>query len=393
MFSFLMSGSLNRIKLLLICILPIISNGQSKSVAEKLAERDYPSVFQAWNKADNLPNETEAQTIARHDLYFTSADGFGLRWNNQYEGLAIGFTPESIEKAKLYIGQLQKLNPNLIAIAEIRYRDSHSSYLPADSNWWMRDEQGTLIYGWEEGGYIRTEFRDSNYQNQIALQAAAAINSGVVDGVMLDWWDESEYQEERLNLLRKIRKQIGDTGLILLNSNQHEIPLSAPYANGLFMECWDSSDELVEKWQKYQSTLEWAEKNMREPRINCLETWMKQSRNELNRMRATTTLALTLSDGFCLFSDPNPLQTPDHLHNWYDFYNAELGKPVEKGKMRSDMAWERRFTNGTAVYNPLGNSAVSVKFDKKCKSVSTGIISKSHQLNSFDGDIFLWCKD
>jgi hypothetical protein len=36
-------------------------------------------------------------------------------------------------------------------------------------------------------------------------------------------------------------------------------------------------------------------------RINCLESWFHQSRDDLNLMRATTTLALTRSDGYALF--------------------------------------------------------------------------------------------
>ena len=83
-------------------------------------------------------------------------------------------------------------------------------------------------------------------------------------------------------------------------------------------------------------TLAWAEVNLREPRVNCLETWFHKSRDDLNLMRATTTLALTHSDGYCLFSDPNPLPTPDHLHNWYTFWNRSLGKPVAKGTANSD---------------------------------------------------------
>jgi hypothetical protein len=46
-----------------------------------------------------------------------------------------------------------------------------------------------------------------------------------------------------------------------------------------------------------------AEGHLREPRVNCLETWYHKSRDDLNLMRATTTLALTRSEGYCLFSE------------------------------------------------------------------------------------------
>lgn len=393
MTSFLSNVILILIKLLLINLIPFKLFSQKVSISEKLASRDFPSVFQAWNMADNLPHEPVEVTISRHDLLFTGASGLKLVWDNKFEGLANGFTSESIKAAKEWKKKLQEYNPSIITIVEIRYRDAHSSYLPADNKWWMRNPSGGYVFGWEEGGYIRLELRDTSFQNQIARQAAAVIKTGIADGIMLDWWDEKEYPEERISILKKIRKSIGNKGLILLNSNQEEMPLSTPYANGLFMECWDSGNESVEKWMKYQSTLEWAEKNMREPRINCLETWFKDSRNELNRMRATTTLALTVSNGFCLFSDPNTLPTPDHLHNWYSFYDAKLGKPVEAGTKRADNAWQRKYSGGTAIYNPLGNTPIKIIFKEKHKSAATGKISKTHRVSSFDGDIFLLLKE
>jgi hypothetical protein len=45
------------------------------------------------------------------------------------------------------------------------------------------------------------------------------------------------------------------------------------------------------------------------------------------------------------------------LHNWYNFWNKSLGKPVAKGTADSDGTVRREFENGTAVYNPMGNVA------------------------------------
>ena len=106
-------------------------------------------------------------------------------------------------------------------------------------------------------------------------------------------------------------------------------------------------------------------------------------------MRATTTLALTMSDGYCLFSDPNPLPTPDHLHDWYPFWDCELGKPLEKGRSMRDGSFQRRFTNGLVVHNPPGNRQVDIVFDRLSKAVSTGALSKRFTVSPGDGDIFL----
>lgn len=133
----------------------------------------------------------------------------------------------------------------------------------------------------------------------------------------------------------------------------------------------------------------WAEANLRAPRVNCLETWYHESRNDLHLMRATTTLALTHSDGYCLFSDPNPLLTPDHLHDWYRFWDTCLGKPAGEGKRQPDGTVRREFDHGTVVYNPMGNEAVSVTFDEVRRSVATGKTARSHHLPSCDGDMFL----
>ena len=93
---------------------------------------------------------------------------FYLTWNNTYQGLADGFTVSSVNSAKQYKEQLSRKNPNLITIAELRYRDAPSTFLPEDSPWWMRNNDGSYVYGWEEGNFIRIEFRDAAFQDQVA---------------------------------------------------------------------------------------------------------------------------------------------------------------------------------------------------------------------------------
>jgi hypothetical protein len=106
-------------------------------------------------------------------------------------------------------------------------------------------------------------------------------------------------------------------------------------------------------------------------------------------MRATTTMVLTLSDGYCLFSDPNPLPTPDHLHNWYPFWNKSLGKPLSPGSKCNDGSYRREFANGVVIYNPFGNPAITVTFPTQHTSAATGKSLLSHTINSDDGDYFI----
>jgi len=44
---------------------------------------------------------------------------------------------------------------------------------------------------------------------------------------------------------------------------------------------------------------------------------------------------------------------------------------------------------GLSVYNPAGNEAVTVGFDKDYKSLATGKTAKEHVVAAMDGDIFI----
>jgi hypothetical protein len=357
-----------------------------RTVSERINSREFPSVFEAWSPADNLPNEAPLVTCARHDLYWTGPGTFGLRWNSPFDGLGTKFTSDSIAKGLQMRRDLLKLNPNMILLTEIRYRDAYKNYLPQDSVWWQRETDGQRASGWDEGGYFKLAHGREDFQNQVAAQAHAAVASGVFDGIMLDWWNRET--PDRIEMLQKIRKAIGPDALIIVNSNDQTVPESASYVNGIFMEC-DRSDTAAD-WKKIATTLEWAENHLRKPHINCVETWYQHSREDYNLMRATTTLALTLSNGYCLFSDPDPLPTPDHLHDWYPFWRKTLGKPAAKGYWRKDGMAERAFQNGVVVYNPCGNGVHTIQLTKDCKSLSTGLNGKDHIIQEEDGDIFLY---
>jgi hypothetical protein len=268
-------------------------------------------------------------------------------------------------------------------LAEIRYRDAPRDYLPEGHKWWAAKD-GKPVAGWGEGRYLQLDFKNPEFRAHVAARCKAAVESGAVDGVMLDWWQDDD---DRLALIRAVRAAVGEQALVLVNANDRTTPRTAPFVNGYFMECYRS--KTPEDWKRIVDTLDWAEKNLRQPRINCLETWYHQSRQDLNLMRAATTLSLTHSDGYCLFSDPNDLPTPDHLHDWYPFWNRSLGRPLAPGRLRPDGASERTFERGTAVYNPMGNPPVQVKFAEPHASLATGKTASEHMVPPCDGDIFL----
>jgi len=361
-----------------------IAHGTERSISERIGARDFPSVFQAWSPADNLRGENEMVTVARHDFVWHGISWYGLIWDKSPTGLGEEFRPESIAQGLKKRKELLELNPNLILVAEIRYRDASKRFLPANYKWWRRDKDGTLTKGWSEGGFLQLDFDSPEYRAHVAKRVGAVVETGVVDGVLLDWWRDDD---SRLELVKMVRQAIGDERIIIANANDRTTPRTAPYINGYFMECYRS--KTPQDWQRIADTLKWAETNLRSPRANCLETWYHNSRDDLNLMRATTTLSLTCSNGYCLFSDPNPLPIGDHRHNWYPFWDINLGKPTAPGVTMPDGTIRRDFKNGTAVYNPMGNKTVTITFDQPKTSAATRRTSRTHTLRSPDGDIYL----
>jgi len=366
-----------------------------KSIAQRIADRSFPSVFQSWSEADNLPNELPIKTVARHDLVWYVAEQLGLEWDNPYAGLAASFTPASLLVAQSTRKTLLGYNPNLILLAAVQYRDAQPNWLPQDSSWWAHDAKGNRTSGPAEYGVYLLDTHNPSFRAQVVAQAKALIDTGDFDGVMLDWWDDSD--PDRISLVKEIRSAIGEDKLIIVNSNWHKDPNSAPYINGIYMEdCFWYPQKPVclmpltpQEWQETSDTLLWAEANLRQPHINALETWYVNSRDDLNRMRATTTLALTHSNGYTLFAGPNDLPGEDHLHNWYPFWDKTLGKPLAAMIKRPDGAFQREFEGGTVVYNPMGNGKITVVFSDPRRSAATGQSATTFTLDAMDGDLYL----
>lgn len=427
------------------------------SVPNSIA-KTYPLIFQAWSPIENKPDEDELVLLARHDLVFTSTWSMRINWkitsDQPYNGLSTKLMNqqggESLEDAHQRRAKLKKLNPNLKLLCEIRYREDRyvtdksvelwkQGAYPPDSKFWLKDENGRLCPGWgedtdgdgevelDEIQFMLLDFRNPAFHELIAAKALALKESGLFDGIMLDWWNEhspttgkwpdwngtylklDEENAARIAILRKIREKVGDDFLILVNSNYNTVPLSAPLVNGLFMECSKPRYDkgyTIEQIKKMETTLLWAEENLRQPRINCLEGWRivtdytgdrevrvaeRNSEENLKWMRMITTLSLTHSDGYVLFGDDNAEPSSDHLHNWYDFWDADLGKPVGKKAgiyNNTEGLFIREFENGWAVYNRSGVTQ-SVLFEENVIAFSKKEIAKSHKIPNFDGEIFL----
>lgn len=373
-------------------------------VAERLATRGGVPVFQAWNPIDmpaTVPLWTNAQRLAaaaRHDvlweepvsqLGFNTALVLGAEWEGAHGGLATQFTARSAALARANRAAMLALNPHLVFLLEVRWRDAPGSFLPEDSAFWQRNPDGSRVLGWDNGPepYYLLDPENEAFRANIGRQARLAIASGIYDGIMLDW-------SGHLEVVKAVRAAIGDDALILVNihDNVEHAARYAPYVNGSFMECNPTGPGKPTRsngtsWDALRDGYVFMETQLRTPRLNCLEVWGR--RDDQRRMRAATTLALTHGDGSVLFADPNPLPAPDHLHDWYAFWDAPIGRPLGPRTDRPDGIAERAFAGGIVLYNHLGNGTREVTFPRAMHRVSDGAVAKAFWLTDADGDIFL----
>ena len=182
-------------------------------------------------------------------------------------------------------------------------------------------ENGELVLGTPPERFtdILIDFTHPLAQQIIVNQVIAVAESGLWDGIFFDFWNEKgvvlggyrTYEAEqhaRIEILKGIRAGVRDDFLILVNGLS-VTENTAPYINGTFMETFRAQRKNYnyEGLQEMGNALLWAEENFREPQINCLEaegigSELPTSPNNLRDMRLLTTLSLTHSDGYELYT-------------------------------------------------------------------------------------------
>ena len=360
-----------------------------------LEDAAYPRIYQDFADADNL-NEDRKVTVARHDLMWTTHNGFGWNWvdsngvdTEDYHSETIRFTNPNIPYP---IPELRNLNPHIKILCQVDHYDMDDARLPANDSWYKRvNNQRVLAY---PGGntYLLNQ-DDASLRTHVANQAKAVMQTGQFDGIFLDsCYPNTSYL---FLLLQEVRQAIGPNGLIIINANAAILSTDElSQVNGVLIEGGTLTTST--QWQTAMTALDYNEAHTRAPRVNCLETSYINSRDDLNLMRATTCLSLTHSNGFALFCDPNSLPTQDHLHNWYDPFwsNHSLGVPiVTTGQLWypvSTYGHRRDFKNGSAIWNPSGNPTITVTFSEMRTSQATGQRATSFVLYGNDGDIYIY---
>jgi hypothetical protein len=380
----------------------------------RLKNRSFPSIFAAFlagieNKIEEINSKYDNYWDRRlahgayHDLYFSSLDMFQQRFveiGNEWH--VYGFMPFSIDLRD----RRHAFNPNMVFLAEVRIRDSGDfEAFPDDHPYWLRDMNGEIAIDKQELHTLRLiNFAHTAVQDIIVGQALAVARCGLYDGIFFDWWDDFRSsvgdhipndvaQRARINIVRRIRESTHPDFIIMGNVNNRIMPLTGPFVNGAFMESTvpppgtprDASIRQV------RESLEWLETNIRQPTIVALQGGSDLSESPdsaYNRqlMRATTTMSLTHSDGYVLFA----VGYYNH-HYWYDFWDADLGRPVgAKFQFYEEIEglYIREFTNGWAVYNQSGEAQV-ITLPEEVQSVASHLVNTGHPVQHIDGDIFL----
>ena len=396
-------------------------------VQDRIENRSFPSAFKAWHEILNRPVLLPEERTALHDLFWTPL--FGLNWLQTKQGVQLA---GNLDQALQERDTLLSLNPSMIFIRGIFMRDGLPNRFPEDWPYWIRDVAGNRVSSADDySGYL-VDFTHPEVQDMIVQQAVAVSKCGLYDGIFLDWWAEDwnvlkgyrtydEEQRARDAIIQRVREVAGDDFLIIVNSNRRKPLRAGPHINGLFMETLRdhesgyTHDGLIE----IESTLLWAEENLREPQINGLEGWGIEAESPdspTNRrwMRVFTTMGLTHSDGYVLYI--TGIRSPDHVHDWstfepthvevhnqgrvhnhhhdhywYNFWDADLGMPVgAKAQTHGGVEglFIREFTNGWAVYNRSG-SEQTITLPQSAEGVSSGSAGATHQLGDLDGEIYL----
>ncbi len=341
-------------------------------------------------------------------------------------------TALSLKKATL------EINPEFKVLAEVHFREEFyvdpmnitletdfwdRGGLPFDSHLWLRDKAGQLIPSWGEDTNLDgsvsyneaqaclVDFRKSDFQQLFVDKVVAIQASGVFDGILIDCWRETEAvaydtkyntgyinREEQIEamvaLLKKVRKAVGDDFLILANTAYDKVAATDEYLNGFYMECYKALDEkgyTDVQLRKIESNLKWAESHVSSPKINCLEVWRdagvynadlqtrlgdRNSVENLKLLRMFTALMLTHSEGYILFADNGHEPSTDHLHNYYDLWDVDLGKAQTPSAVQLkgyEHVYIREYETHIVIYN---GSPREAKYG-------------NHLIPAYDGLIFL----
>ena len=393
-----------------------------RSVEDRIENRDYPSICTINVPIRNRPDLTPLKRLTLTDLSFSSHP-FHELGRLRFERSPLGGITRS---GGYVIGRKQdhrdalSQNPNMLFLVAIAYIDGSEFGFTKDSPYWLRNPDGTIAeriwYVDAQGNEYReplVDFVNPEVQKIIVAQVVAVARCGLYDGIWLDRWNQdpevgdlSDYVPLEIELaardqiLQDIRANVREDFLILTH-----VPFThnrwASLINGAFFEFAGAPDPgssefrgesyTHQDYRNFEEALIWNEANLREPNFTLLTNTFPsysniESPKSQQTMRTFTTLSLTHSDGYVSMAQHGT----DGI--WYDFYEADLGRPVgEKAQRYEDRegVFIREFTNGWAVYNRSG-TAQEIELPQEVSGWNSGVeCQRRHTLADLDGEIYL----
>ncbi len=301
----------------------------------------------------------------------------GFKWSGAYPGESRTLQRPSVLAAQKWRDELAKLNPNAVVLAELPYAEAPVSYSPLSSSLWRRGPDGRLIvHIGATSNTAKLKFESKAFRKLFEAKVKALMDTGVIDGVELgDWHVDSP---ERLLVVQAARRGVGKSGLIILETGHEQPTLSATYINGIVMNGFGKA---WTEWFDASVTSTWVETHTRKPNFTVLEGVADPDRSRLYEMRAVTTLALVLGNGFVCFSDSKG-------HDWYDFWDRTLGLPKGQRYMKDGAVW-RLFENGMVIFNPPHNHYLTANFNELRTSEAKSLSLHRLSIQDGDGDIAL----
>ena len=409
-FSTLQHLNLTRFESNMLCKIP------SLPVEERILTRSFPSVFKAWDSLiiAGLPKHGG---IDYHDLAFSLT--FGLNWHTTPSQSTHGLATQvagNLEAAQDERDSLLALNPNIIFLRHIIIHGVSPSEFPPDSDFLLRDDKGEIVYS-EIINSAMINLMNPKVQDHFIERIVNIAGCGLYDGIMIDGFawnatgfvgrDIFPHTDEDIiaattRILRRARNRVREDFLILVNAGRSKPTAYAEYIDGSFMELGRDHPEgyTYRELIEIEDILLWNEENLRSPRINCLEgegigTEPPDSPENQRWMRLFTTMGLTHSDGYVLYNTgKRNYGGPDHEHIWYDFWDADLGRPVggpeTKGQLYDNRegVFIREYTNGWAVYNRSGKEQ-QIRLPEQTTGVAGDTTGTQHTIPNLDGEIFL----
>ncbi len=351
----------------------------------------FPRICMFWTP---VRGDRSLAGVARHDLVVTSAGWLGLEFDREPQGLADGFTQESIAAARRKVAEVRELNSDIVLLCEVNFYEYHDDWLPEDHEWWLRVD-GQREQFWP--GTHRMDWYNKDYRAHVVSQTLALQEAGV-DGVYYD--NLRDEPEPWIALLKEVRRGTPDDFLILANYGYaiDEYDFAAPYLNGIMYESGFSHGRT--EWGETIRKMRHTASLLRPPTISCIERFediegrsdgplpkrRRPAQRDPQTRRWSTCYSLIIGDYYYLFSD-----NTYHGHDWYPEYDVKIGLPVGEGEQVNSHVWQRRYQKALVVVNlPGGEDEHTVSLDTSARDSLSGETGKTFPVPPGDGRILVF---